>query len=232
MLNEDWCFDSKSISLVRVSGKGNFAKFRRFFEAFGLPVKIVADLDALFEGYQHLGAPKELNDVRAKAIASIDARVKELGVIAEPSARKIKDKIHSASFKEKYNKAKNILRDFQQKGKIDAEGIKIFDGLFTWEDDIARIKVCHEDETARKYLVPLLDGLRSVGICVLSRGAIEDYYPVGAEHGQKPQRALLAISLIKTREDIVAISKPLDEGRNCELTEIFDELFRHREAIY
>ncbi|MCJ2035371.1 ATP-dependent nuclease [Methylobacterium sp. J-068] len=230
ILNEEWCFDSKCVSLVRVSGKGNFAKFRRFYEAFGLPVKIVADLDAIFDGYQHLGAPADLNDIRSTAVMNIDARVKELKISAEPNARKIKDKVHTENFKIRYNKAKLILREVQKTGHIRPEEIEIFDELFTWEQDIARINACREDDKSRQHLLPLLDGLRAAGICVLSRGAIEDYYPDGAEHGQKPQRALLAVDLIKTKEDLSPISRPLEEGRACELTEIFTELFRSREA--
>lgn len=226
ILNEEWCFESRCMSLVRVSGKGNFAKFRRFFESFGIPVKIVADLDAIFEGYHHLGAPAALTEVRAKAIIAIDKRIKDLGILAEPSARKIKDKINSASFKDRYQNAKAILRKVQETGQIDQGQIKIFDGLFTWEEDIARINVCRDDDEARRHLLPLIDGLRAAGICVLTRGAIEDYYPAGAENGQKPQRALLAIELVKSRDDLAKISLPLAEERSCELSEIFTELFR------
>lgn len=226
ILNEEWCFESRCMSLVRVSGKGNFAKFRRFFESFGLPVKVVADLDAIFEGYHHLGAPAALTEVRARAIIGIDRRIKDLGTKAEPSARKIRDKIYTSSFKDRYYKSKEILRKIQETGHIDQNQIEIFDGLFTWEEDIARINVCREDEEARRYLLPLIDGLRDAGICVLTRGAIEDYYPAGAENGQKPQRALLAIELVKSKDDLAKISAPLAENRICELSEIFTEIFR------
>ncbi|MET3694948.1 hypothetical protein [Methylobacterium goesingense] len=72
----------------------------------------------------------------------------------------------------------------------------------------------------------MIDGLRDAGICILTRGAIEDYYPAGAENGQKPQRALLAIELVKSKDDLAKISAPLAENRICELSEIFTEIFR------
>lgn len=225
LIDPDWNFDRHCISMVRVSGKGNFGKFRRFFEAFGIEVKLVADLDALFDGYQHLMAPEELMEIRAQMIAQIDSRIDELGIRAEPSARQVRDKIHSKSWRDRYARAKEALRLIQATGQVEDATIDLFDGLFTWEQEIARVKACREDETARAALIPLLDGLRAVGICVLSRGAIEDYYPAGAENGQKPQRALAAIGLMNSREDVAAVSTPLGEGRNCELTEVFAELF-------
>ncbi len=225
LLNPDWCFDKQCISMVRVSGKGNFGKFRRFFEAFGIDVKVVADLDALFDGYKHLSPPPALDALRTQAIATIDARIEALGIRAEPATRQIRDKIHSASWRDRYMQAKDALRAVQATNKVDEATIALFDGLFTWEQEVARVKACAEDEGARTALTPLLDGLRAAGICVLSRGAIEDYYPVGAENGQKPQRALTAIGLMTTRESVSTVSAPLAEGRSCELTEMFAEIF-------
>jgi putative ATP-dependent endonuclease of the OLD family len=231
LLNPDWCFDKHCISMVRVSGKGNFGKFRRFFEAFGIEVKLVADLDALFDGYQHLVPPDELTELRAQTIAQIDARIQELGIRAEPATRQIRDKVHSASWRERYTQAKDALRQVQATNHVGADTVSLLDGLFTWEQEIARVKACREDDVARSLLTPLLDGLRASGICVLSRGAIEDYYPAGAENGQKPQRALTAIGLLADRAGLGGVSRPLAEGRDCELTEVFTELFRQHMEI-
>ena len=96
LLNTEWDFESKNVALVRVSGKGNFGRFRSFFEAFGIEVKIVADLDALFEGFQHLGA-LELEQHRSRSIHNIDARIQVLDIAAEPSARQVKAKVKSGS---------------------------------------------------------------------------------------------------------------------------------------
>jgi len=101
------------------------------------------------------------------------------------------------------------------------------DQLFTWESDIARVRVCREDEQSAQTLVPLLDALRQAGICVLSKGAIEDYYPEGTpDSGPKPERALAAARLVQSRETALSVSKPLAAGRSPELVEIFQELFR------
>ena len=210
----DWDFEQRNVALVRVSGKGNFAKFRQFFSAFGIDVKLVADLDALFEGYQHLGGDGEANAPRDEAIQRLDARITELGVAAELSRRQIKDKVTSESWRDRYGAAKEALRKAQQAGHVDEDALRQMDQLFTWESDIARVRVCREDEQSAQTLVPLLDALRKAGICVLSKGAIEDYYPAGTpDSGPKPERALAAARLVQSRETALSVSKPLAAGR-------------------
>lgn len=230
VLNPDWDFDKKGIALVRVSGKGNFSKFRAFFEAFGLDVRIVADLDALFEGYEHLGAPLELNELRADAIAAVDRIIEEKHILAEPANRQIKDKVQGHSWRQRYGRAKVILREIQAGAELRAEHIEIFDRLFTWESDIARVRACREHQEARSAIVPILDALRGNGICILGRGAIEEYYPEEASIGPKPQRAILAIDMLATDDHVRECCPPLLEGRNCELEDVFEAIFREENA--
>ncbi len=227
VLDPEWDFDRKNVALVRVSGKGNFAKFRKFFSAFGIDVKLVADLDALFEGYQHLGAHVDTNDIRQRMFLQVDGRIEALGTLSEPASRQIKDKVHQESWKRRYQAAKDSLRSIQASRQVDDETLAMLDGLFTWEQDVARVRVCREDAVASAALVPLLDALRGQGICVLACGAIEDYYPAAAPaSGAKPERALAASALIATQHDALAISRPLAEGRPTELQQVFEELFR------
>lgn len=225
LLNPDWCFDTQGIALVRVSGKGNFRKFRNFFNAFGIEVKLLADLDALFDGYDHLAPPPALAVIRDEAVRQIDGRIAALGVAAEPLPRQIKDKIRSAGWQERWGQAKQALRQAQVTGQLDADTLSSIDRLFSWEPDIARGKACRDDDEARSTLTPLLDGLRAAGICVLSRGAIEEYYPAGAIGNQKPEKALSAVSLLPDAAAVALVSRPLVHGRPCELSEIFAELF-------
>ncbi|STR23416.1 Predicted ATPase [Janthinobacterium lividum] len=226
LLNPLWDFDTHNIGLVRVSGKGNFAKFRSFFTAFGIEVKIVADLDALFDGYQHLGASAACEPHRTAALQFIDNRINQLGTSREPAARQIKDKVNGDSWKSRYNQAKATLRTIQASKVVDDEQLRLLDQLFTWEQEVARVRVCAEDIDARTSMVPWLDALRAEGICVLSRGAIEDYYPAAIPaSGPKPERALAAAVAITDTAAALALSTPLALGRNTELEQIFSELF-------
>ncbi|MDR6956004.1 hypothetical protein J2X65_005397 [Ancylobacter sp. 3268] len=227
MLNAEWDFDRKNIALVRVSGKGNFAKFRRFFESFGIEVKIVADLDALFDGFQHLGATPALTLMRGDILQQLDARAVTLGVKAEPAPRQIKDMIHQNSWRDRYNAARAALRQMQETQLIDDGVLQQIDNLFVWEQDIARVKVCREDDQARGMIVPVLDGMRTLGVCILSKGAIEDYYPDGTPGNcSKPEKALGACGLVTDAVIATGLSASLAAGRDVELTEIFTEIFR------
>ena len=226
LLNPDWDFDAKNIAMVRVSGKGNFARFRQFFEAFGIDVRIVADLDALFDGYHHLGGPAAAQDLRSAAIQACDARIAALNLKAEPEPRQIVARAKSAGWRQRYDTAKQTLRQVQANGQITADEMGVIDQLFEWEKDIARDHVCRVDDQARGALVPTLDTLRGAGVNILSRGAIESYYPAGTPEGDsKPETALRALELVPDRNTALGLSTPLADGRDPEIVEICSNLF-------
>ncbi len=222
-----WNFDQKNVAMVRVLGKGNFSKFRKFFNLFGIEVKLVADLDALFEGYNHLGAASTTDLIRDAALKKIDERIAALGEIAEPASRQIIDRVNQYTWREKYVSAKAALRTLQKTQIINEQILCSIDELFTWEREIVRVSVCRKDAIAAAALVPVLDDLRAQGICILSKGAIEDYYPNGvSSSGPKPERAIVAASLICNADQAKALSDPLATGRAPKLLEVFQELFR------
>jgi len=226
-LNAEWDFERRNIALVRVSGKGNFQRFRTFFAGFGIGVKLVADLDALFDGFQHLGASQAASDLRGQVLQTLDRRVAELNIKADPSAKQVQKRVQRATWKENYEAAKAALREIQDSGEVTKEALSLLDSLFTWEQDIARLKACVSDHESAVAIVPLLDLLRQEGICVLARGAIEDYYPDEAPtSGPKPDRALEACSLVTSRDAALNLSSQLGGQRPAELEEVFAELFR------
>jgi len=226
LFNSDWDFDRTNIALVKVGGKGNFQKFRKFFECFGISVVIIADIDALFDGYEHLCASETCNKIREEVIKSIDQRINTLDIKAETTSERVKHKITKESWKTRYENAKIGLRECQQTGKVTPDLMKKIDGLFTWEQSDARVKAVTEDNESKVAIIPLLDALRKEGICILSNGTIEDYYPEDVQrHGPKIERALKAMELLPDRESILKISGPLSEGRKTELEEIFEAIF-------
>ncbi|HKU27384.1 MAG TPA: hypothetical protein VJQ54_18075 [Candidatus Sulfotelmatobacter sp.] len=162
-----------------------------------------------------------------QAIAAIDARIVALGITPELDRRQIKNKVNQDSWRTKYEAAKAALRQVQASGEVTEPLLTELDSLFTWEADVARVRACREDRATRAELVPIIDALRQDGICVLAKGAIEDYYPPEAPAaGQKPERALAAAELVRDQETAVALSEPLMDGRVTELQEVFEEIFR------
>jgi hypothetical protein len=203
-----------------------FSKYRSFFNSFGIEVNLVADLDALFDGYKHLGGDAGADALKAVAIQAIDKRVKEAAIAAEPSARQIKDRANRQGLRAQYTAAKGAVEQMRQTGQVSEECLATIDGMFVWEQDIARVRACREDATSGAALVPMLDNLRKQGICVLSKGAIEDYYPPGCPESEpKPTRALIAALKVKDKADATALSSPLAQGRETELFEVLAQLF-------
>ncbi len=231
LLNSDWDFDRENIALVRVGGKGNFQKFRKFFDCFGIDVLIVADIDALFDGYEHLCASESCSKLRDEVIKFIDRRITELGIKAETSSERVKRKITKDSWKDRYENAKKALRECQETSAISSTIMEKIDSLFTWEQSDARVKAILEDKESYNNIIPFIDILRKEGICILSKGTIEDYYPGGVpSHGSKPERALRAVELLPDRDTILKITAALAEGRKTELEEIFDAIFNYRKV--
>ncbi|ARO88281.1 ATP-dependent endonuclease [Nitrosospira lacus] len=227
LINPSWDFEQKSIALVKVSGKGNFSRYRGFFEKFGIRVKIVADLDVIFNGYHHLGATPGVTEIKNAAVRNIDERIKAADLRCEPTTSQVKDKVNQDSWHQKYILAKTILRKMQETQLIDKKALDELDELFDWESESARVAACKQDPLAASALLPLLDSLKEEGIYIFSRGAIEDYYPnTVPKKGTKPERAILAASLIKTKADVLGLSMPLANGRSPELVEIFEHIFQ------
>lgn len=228
-LQVEWDFDGRNIALVRVGGKGNFSRFRRFFESFGIEIKIVADLDALTDGFSHLSVSEECIRLRAVALQAVDQRINETGIRPELSARRIRDKVNQESWKARYEAAKAAFLRAETGSPLTADDRSAIEALFVWEWDEARLLAIQRDDIARSAIIPLLDAMYQEGVCVLSRGAIEDYYPANVEQsGPKPQRALTAAAFVTNREEALRLSPALVNGRPTELEELFTELFSVR----
>ncbi|CAJ0784805.1 AAA family ATPase [Ralstonia chuxiongensis] len=225
-LDQEWDFDKRNIALVRVSGKGNFSKFRAFFESFGIEVKIVADLDALFDGFEHLGASLAVSNLRNELIQRIDARIAATGIKPELSGAQVRSRVTQGRWRGLYETAREGLRRMQETGVVEQAALASVDALFTWEQDVARLRAVQDDQECRDLLIPVADALRAEGICLLTQGAIEDYYPTGAPaSGPKPQRALRAAELVEGRPAALALSRSLGVNRPTELEEVFGEIF-------
>ncbi|BFO22648.1 hypothetical protein SHKM778_90360 [Streptomyces sp. KM77-8] len=116
MLNADWDFDKQSVAIARVNGKASIARYREFFERFGVSVAVLADLDAIAEGFGKLGASEaSLNKQRhlmqlvGEDIATSGAEADE---ISNNQARRLRD---APAMKE-------LWRDAKQFGDLFAEG--------------------------------------------------------------------------------------------------------------
>ena len=225
-LNPDWNFEDKNIALVEVGGKGNFSRFRRFFESFGLKVSILSDLDVLVKDFAHLGANEEVQQAREILIQKLDQRIQDLGVSPELTGKRVKSKVKNPRWVLKYEAAKDIVQTIADNGTATYEQLEELKSLFVWENEEARYKVLVADGEVNADLVNILDSLRTQGIYILSKGAIEEYYPEEVTSNcSKPERALKVTERISSRVDALGLSQPLSVGRSTEFEEIFASIF-------
>lgn len=225
-INSEWDFENKNIALVEVGGKGNFSKFRKFFESFGLKVSILSDLDTLIKDFNHLGASEESKQVRQSLMQALDRRINELGVTPHLTGKRVRSKIKTRGWIEKYEAAKEIVIHVVETKTISEQQIQTLNSLFVWENEEAKYTVLSTDHEVKTDLVNLLDSLRGQDIYILSKGAIEDYYPEEvALNCSKPERALKVIEHILTKEDAIRLSNPLAEGRPSEFEQVFQGVF-------
>ena len=67
LLNPGWDFKTTSTSLVKISGKGSFKRYRDFFSCFNVDVAMIADLDILIKDFDKTlpspGAKELLDDL-------------------------------------------------------------------------------------------------------------------------------------------------------------------------
>lgn len=227
LLNENWDFDKKNVGLVEVGGKGNFSKFRHFFESFGLKVSIISDLDVLIKDFNHLSASEDATAQRSTLIQRIDERVAELGMQPELTGKRVKSVVKNPRWVSAYDQAKEIIHRVAQTHQVTDEELETLNSLFAWEQDESRYVVLNSDEEIRQILVEMLDTLRTENIYILSKGAIEEYYPEEAVRDtSKPERALKVIELVTRQVHAQALSQPLSDGRPTEFEEIFGHLFQ------
>ncbi|AJT64753.1 hypothetical protein T261_3083 [Streptomyces lydicus] len=180
-LNSEWDFDKRSVAIARVNGKASIARYREFFEQFGVSVAVLADLDAISEGFNNLGASENSTQKQRKLMGLVGTIIAEEGAasddISNNQARKVRD---APAMKELWRDAKEVA-DLFLAGECDWPHLqRKVDDFFTravtrdLRASVVKYPPNREIADARSILI---SALREEKIYVLERGAIEDYYP-------------------------------------------------------
>lgn len=231
VLNPEWDFSLKNIPLIRMNGKGNAKRYIEYFKKFGLEVHAILDLDALLT--EKLSDDETIIRSRASLFQFIDACIGTAACEPILSGEKIKDNtIKKWSWKERYKKLKQYANEILNGNYsvIDEEACQEIKSLFTWESEDVRKQILFSGSNPNVSSArdDLLSRLRNQNIYVLSKGILEEYYPIGVGGTDKPSRALNACSLVRTRQDIEQVCPTvISNGREIlELEAIFERIFR------
>ncbi|WP_157848330.1 ATP-dependent nuclease [Streptomyces exfoliatus] len=228
-LNPDWDFDKRSVAIARVNGKSSIERYRGFFERFGVSVAVLADLDAIPEGFGKLGASEESQEKHRHLMQLVGESL----ALTEPStvevssnqARKIRD---APAMKDLWRDAKEFGDLFVQ-GNCDWPKLRqkvddFFTRAVTRDLRLGAIKapLSVEIKNAKSALI---QSLRDEKIYILARGAIEDYYPEDLS-GDKLTAAQTFCDEHRTANAIRAVVAEGGANVECEFDLIFQSFFK------
>jgi hypothetical protein len=202
LLDAKWDFKSTSTNLVKVSGKGAFKRYREFFKRFGVQVYIVADLDVLVEDFDKLDASERAIELRQQLLCLIDSIIVAENRQERPSPRLLREELQRDRARVLYEQlivARAAVDIVQQ--------TRILDELFVFERSKPRMVVLADNARVNVLALKrqLLAELRSLGVCILEKGAIEAYYPGGIIGGDKPSKAQSFCLSITTADQVRAL---------------------------
>jgi energy-coupling factor transporter ATP-binding protein EcfA2 len=225
-LSPQWDFDKHGAAIAKVEGKGSIARYRNFFRRFEMRVAVLADLDAVLDGFDKLGASRECHELRDRVVARVNLLAEDED--AEASSKTLKSLRTSGS-------ARELWRHAQLKREEHAQG------LCEWEELDAAVtaffarsasgtarKILEEaqDTELKKMKLELLAMLRKEDIYVWERGAIEAYYPPleTNQSNNKNDRARQFCERYTTADDIRGLPVFKDTA-TCEFDLIFEAFF-------
>lgn len=226
-LNPEWDFQKHSVAIARVEGKGSIARYRSFFEKFAMKVSVLADLDAILEGFDKLGASELCADIRNRLLSLVDRDAK---LVEENQVR--------SEVLKKMRKSGEVQGLWQQAATLHSAFTK---GECTWDDLNSAVTAFFDranSRTKRAVLrdamtpdlrackAELLSALREENIFVWERGAIEDYYPP-AIYLSSSNKNIQAQRFCETYATAEAIRElpAFAESDVCEFELIFSKFF-------
>lgn len=225
-LSPQWDFDKHGAAIAKVDGKGSIERYRGFFQRFEMRVAVVADLDAVLDGFDKLGASDECRQLRDRVVSKVNELVQDENVRVSAST------LRSLS---KSGSTRALWEHAQLKSEEHAQGLCAFEELdaavnafFARSASGTALRILEEaeDPELEKMKLELLRILRHEDIYVWERGSIEAYYPElqANESSNKNDRARMFCERYTTADAIRRLPV-FEESAACEFDLIFEAFF-------
>ncbi|MET7479933.1 AAA family ATPase [Streptomyces griseoincarnatus] len=226
-LSPQWDFEKRGAAIAKVEGKGSIERYRKFFQRFEMRVAVIADLDAVLDGFDKLGASEKCRELRDRLVCRVTELVEE-EESDEVSSRTLKGIRTSGSARELWRQAK-IKQEEHAQGLCGFDELNAaVDAFFARSASGAARRILEEasDPELEKMKLDLLRMLREENIYVWERGAIEAYYPdlQTNESNNKNDRARTFCERYTTAEAIRGLPVFKDSA-GCEFDLIFEAFF-------
>ncbi len=215
-LDTSWDVAQVPILFARITGKGNIRRYREFFTRFGVRVPVIADLDLLVNGFDHINPDTNLRTARDKLLVKVDELIVSDTDGEEPTGRDARDARDSGELRGLWRRVRQCTEEFKTGTCTLDDLVHAVDAFYAWQRKSDRLAVL-QNSTDVDLLQPkhlLLEMLRTVDVYVLERGAIEQYYPDIITGADKPSRAQDFCAKITTRDEILACCGEQKLGRN------------------
>ncbi|MCG2784377.1 MAG: ATP-dependent endonuclease [Anaerolineae bacterium] len=230
-LNAAWDVAQVPVLFARITGKGNIRRYREFFTRFGARVPVIADLDLLVNGFEHIAPDNSIKAARDHLLAKVDELI--VPDANGPSAENAKDAHDSGELRGLWRKVRESQANLKAGTCTQEEHDAAVDAFFAWQRKDDRLAVLKTSKDVQMIQLKhcLLEMLREVDVYVLERGAIEQYYPDSVRGADKPSRAQDFCSKVATREAILAccgeqtVERAGSQVSINEFEAIFQEIF-------
>ena len=228
-LDSSWDVARGPVLFARITGKGNIRRYREFFTRFGVRVPVIADLDLLVNGFEHIGPDAAVKTARDSLITKVDELI--VPDANGPSANDARDAYNSGELRGLWK----MVTEYQAKLKAGTctqeDHDTAVEAFFAWQRKSDRLAIIKTSADARmlQFKHRLLEMLRAVDVYVLERGAIEEYYPDTITGADKPSRAQDFCRKVATRDEILACCGELTFERDGASTQEkeFNLIFRN-----
>jgi len=203
-LNPSWDVAKVPVHFARITGKGNIRRYREFFKRFGERVPVIADLDLLVNGFDHIAPDNAVKTARDGLLAKVDELI--VPDANGPSTKEAKDAHDSGELRGLWRSVRQRMEEFKAGTCTQEQPKQAVEAFYAWQRKSDRLDVLKTSADAQMLQLKhrLLEMLRGVDVYILERGAIEEYYPDTITGADKPSRAQEFCTKIATRDAILA----------------------------
>lgn len=202
-LDRSWDVAQVPVLFARITGKGNIRRYKEFFTRFGIRVPVIADLDLLVNGFDHVAPDSAVKTARDTLLAKVDELI--VPDANSTSTKDAKDAHDSGELRGLWRRVRERQAELKAGTCTQADHDQAVESFFAWQrkpDRLALLKTS-TDEQLLQLKWRLLKMLRAVDVYVLERGAIEQYYPDTITGADKPSRAQDFCAKVATRDAIL-----------------------------
>lgn len=185
LLNSEWDHIEQNIVFIRTGGKGSIGRYRSFFANFDIDVHVIADLDALLDGFSHLSETPHANSLRESLLNHVAGLLPDIA--RPPKSNKVKSIASSLNARTLWSEAQEEFSAWNGGSAFDATRLQdLLKQVFDLARTPEKLSILQSDDpTISASLDALLRQLSTERVHIVRRGDLETYYGGGIARTDK-----------------------------------------------